>query len=153
MHGLRSDVATVVAEIRRLVYDMRPPALDEPGLVAALRQQVAKVRTPTGSPMEVHVEADKLPTLPASVAAFRIATEAVTDSARHSGTDQAWLLITHEDDRLGVVSIRDTESSDGGWVPGVGLSSTRERAAEIGGSLDITSNGNGSQVRALLSFS
>ena len=151
LQGLRSDAADAVGEIRRLVYDMRPPALDELGLTAALRQQVGVTRTPTGSPVHVFVEADELPTLPASVevAAFRIAIEAVTNSARHSGTNQVWLQISHERDHL-LITVRDTGSSDGAWVPGVGLSSMRERAAEIGGSVDIASNGNGSRVRALL---
>jgi two-component system, NarL family, sensor kinase len=151
LQGLRSDAAAAVGEIRRLVYNMRPPALDELGLVAALRQQISVLRTPTGSPMHVFVEADELPTLGASVevAAFRIATEAVTNSARHSGTDQVWLQISHEHDRL-VVSIRDEGSSDSAWTAGVGLASMRERAAEIGGSIEINSNSNGSVVTALL---
>ena len=151
LQGLRSDAAAAVGEIRRLVYNMRPPALDELGLVAALRQQVSAIRTPTGSPMHVFVEADELPALRASVevAAFRIATEAVTNSARHSGTDQVWLQIRHEHDHL-EISVRDEGSPGAAWVPGVGLSSMRERAAEIGGSVDIASNGSGSRVQALL---
>ena len=151
LEGLRSDAAAAVGEIRRLVYDMRPPALDELGLVAALRQQVVVTHTPAGSPMRVFVEADELPMLSASVevAAFRIATEAVINSARHSGTNQAWLQISHEHDHL-MVTVCDAGSSDGAWVPGVGLTSMRERAAEIGGSVVITSNGEGSLVRALL---
>lgn len=151
LQGLRSDAAAAVGEIRRLVYNMRPPALDELGLVAALRQQVSVIRTPTGHPMHVFVEADDLPALPASVevAAFRIATEAVTNSARHSGTDQVWLQIKHEQDNL-EVTVRDEGSPGAAWIPGVGLSSMRERAAEIGGSVDIVSNGSGSRVHALL---
>jgi two-component system, NarL family, sensor kinase len=73
----------------------------------------------------------------------------VTNSARHSGTDQVWLQISHEHDRL-VVSIRDEGSSDSAWTAGVGLASMRERAAEIGGSIEINSNSNGSVVTALL---
>ncbi len=151
LEGLRSDAAAAVGEIRRLVYDMRPPALDELGLVAALRQQVSITHTPAGTPVRVFVEADELPMLPASVevAAFRIANEAVTNSARHSGTDEVVLQIRHVGDEL-VVTVRDTGTSDGAWVPGVGLTSMRERAAEIGGSVEVTSNGNGSLVRALL---
>lgn len=138
-------------EIRRLVYDMRPPALDELGLVEALRQQLALTCTPSGQAMDVSVEADDLPRLPASVevAAYRIATEAVTNSARHSGTDQVSLAIGHECDHL-LVSVRDGGESKGPWVPGVGLSSMRERAAEIGGSIDLSSNGNGTEVIARL---
>jgi signal transduction histidine kinase len=151
LQGLRSDAAAAVGEIRRLVYDMRPPALDELGLVAALRQQVSVTHSPAGRPVRVLVEADELPTLPASVevAAFRIATEAVNNSARHSGADEISLQISQLDDQL-VVVVRDAGTSTGPWVPGVGLNSMRERAAEIGGTLEVTSNGNGSLVRALL---
>ena len=151
LRRLRSDAATAVAEIRRLVYDMRPPALDELGLVAALRQQFSATRTPAGRPMHVVVEADDLPPLPASVevAAYRIATEAVTNSARHSRTDHAWLQLRQDRDHL-EVTVRDNGSSAGTWVPGVGLSSIRERASEVGGTVDITANGHGSEVRALL---
>jgi len=151
LEGLRSDAARAVAEIRRLVYDMRPPALDELGLEEALRQQVDVVRTASGHPMTVHVEVHDLPALSASVevAAYRIALEAVTNSARHSGGDHAWLRIDHDQNLL-VVSVRDTGGSHGEWTPGVGLASMRERASEVGGSLDITHNGGGSQVRASL---
>lgn len=151
LRGLRADADAAVGEIRRLVYDMRPPALDELGLVEALRQQLALTCTPTGQPMDVSLKADDLPSLPASVevAAYRIATEAVTNSARHSGTDQVWLAIGHEPDQL-LLTVRDGGESEGTWVPGVGLSSMRERAAAIGGSIDVSANGNGSKVVARL---
>ncbi len=61
---LRADAVAAVGEIRRLVYDMRPPTLDELGLVAALRQQVSSTRTADGRPMHVQVEAPDLPPLP-----------------------------------------------------------------------------------------
>jgi signal transduction histidine kinase len=148
---LRADAVAAVSEIRRLVYDMRPPALDELGLVPALRQQVASLQTAQGQPMHVQVEAHDLPALPAAVetAAFRIATEAATNSARHSGTDQAWVQIEHRDGCL-EVSVRDAGCTADSWVPGVGLSSMRERAAEVGGKIQVTTNQEGSLVRALL---
>lgn len=148
---LRADAVAAVGEIRRLVYDMRPPTLDELGLVAALRQQVSSLRTADGRPMHVRVEADDLPPLPAAVevAAFRIATEAVLNSARHSGTDQAWVRIQHKDDCL-EVTVRDPGSTADAWQPGVGLSSMRERAAEVGGAIHVTTSPEGSRVQALL---
>lgn len=151
LQGVRSDAAAAVAEIRRLVYDMRPPALDELGLVAALRQQVGTTRSPSGELVQVAFDADELPLLTAAVevAAYRIATEAVTNSARHSGTDQVRLTIEHDHDHL-AITVRDAGVSGDAWVPGVGLSSMRERAAEVGGSLDITTNGTSSLVVARL---
>lgn len=148
---LRADAVAAVSEIRRLVYDMRPPALDELGLVPALRQQVASLQTAQGQPMHVQVEAHDLPALPAAVetAAFRIATEAAMNSARHSGTDQAWVQIQHRDGYL-EVTVRDSGSTVDSWMPGVGLSSMRERAAEVGGKIHVTTNQEGSLIRALL---
>lgn len=101
--------------------------------------------------MRALLEAPDLPPLSAAVdvAAFRIATEAVLNSARHGGTDRAWVLIRHDDENL-EVSVRDTGAAAGTWVPGVGLASMRERAAEVGGTLQVTTSPAGSVVRALL---
>ena len=71
------------------------------------------------------------------VAAYRIAMEAVTNSARHGGTDPARFRIEYEDDSLTVIV------SDGGplgdaWVPGVAVSSMREQTAEVGGTLHVS---------------
>jgi signal transduction histidine kinase len=148
---LRVDAVSAVGEIRRLVYDMRPPALDELGLVAALHQQLAMVRTSTGRPMQVTIHADDLPPLTASVevAAYRIATEAVTNAARHSGTDQARLELRHDGDHL-VVTVRDSGTSPHAWAPGVGVSLMRERSSEVGGTIELTNGQSGSTVRARL---
>jgi signal transduction histidine kinase len=149
--GLRRDAATAVGEIRRLVYGMRPPALDELGLVPALRQQVASVRNAVGEPMQVIVDAANLAPLPAAVevAAYRIATEAVSNAARHSGTDRAWVRLDLDGDVL-EIQVRDAGCVEGDWVPGVGLSSMRERAAEVGGTLQVTMGANGTTVHAEL---
>jgi signal transduction histidine kinase len=130
---------------------MRPPALDELGLVPALRQRAATIRTEDGRAMRVSVEApEALPDLPAAVesAAYRIATEALTNAARHSGSDRADLLISVDGGRLSV-AVRDSGRNGQPWTPGVGLSSMRERAAEVGGTLTVT-GGDGFAVHALL---
>jgi len=141
-----------VGEIRRLVYDMRPPALDELGLVPALRQRAASIRTPDGRAMRITVEApDALPDLPAAVetAAYRIATEALTNAARHSGSDQADLRIGVDAGGLSV-AIQDGGRTGRPWTPGVGLSSMKERAAEVGGTLRVDGDDRGFAIRALL---
>ena len=155
LRRLRADAVAAVGNIRRLVYGMRPPALDELGLVPALRQQTTSVRTAAGHPMIVTVDAPaSLPRRPAAVevAAYRIATEAVTNSARHSGTDLARVCIELDDGCL-TVTIRDPGPTTGPWTPGVGISSMRERAAEVGGTVQITGDKTGSQIRALLPLS
>jgi signal transduction histidine kinase len=131
---------------------MRPPALDELGLVPALRQRARRVQTADGRALVVAVEApDTLPELSAAVetAAYRIALEALTNAARHSGSDAATLRIGLADGRLRV-AVRDGGHGAHDWTPGVGLASMRERAAEVGGTFRVIPGADGSLVEALL---
>jgi signal transduction histidine kinase len=133
------QLRTAIADIRRLVYDLRPPALDELGLVAALRQHVETVQPGT---VQLRLEApEDLPPLPAAVevAAYRIVQEAMTNVLRHAHarTGVARLAI---EQGVFVISIVD----DGRGLPpdvrsGVGMSAMRERAAELGGALEVSS--------------
>ena len=130
----RTHVQDVVADVRRLVHDLRPPALDDLGLLGALKQQAARASTRT------LVLADDLGALPAAVevAAFRIAGEAMTNVDRHAaatrctvrlGTDGDALLVEVTDDGVGIAAHAEA---------GVGLVALRERAAELGGRSEVT---------------
>jgi signal transduction histidine kinase len=135
--AVRAEVAAAIDDIRRLVYGLRPPALDELGLIGALRQHIARLDGSAGG-LAVQVDApDDLPSLPAAVevAAFRIATEAVTNVARHSGARRCTLRIACNGDLM--VEVRDDGSHAGDWQAGVGMASMRERAAEVGGVCEI----------------
>ena len=148
---LRAETETAIREIRELVYGLRPPALDELGLVPALRQATSALRTPDGLPFTADVEAAELPQLPAAVevAAYRIAVEALTNAARHSRSDRAEARICLDDGAL-VVEVTDQGSGADGWSPGVGLASMRERAVELGGTFSVHEGVHGGQVRAVL---
>ena len=83
---LREELRVAIADIRRLVYDLRPPALDDLGLVTALRQ-LAERYGAKGEQLRVSVEApEDLPHLPAAVevAIYRVAQEALTNVVRHA---------------------------------------------------------------------
>lgn len=130
---LSARTQEVMADIRRLVYALRPPALDERGLVGALRQHAEA--HPPGALRIAVVAPDDLPALPAAVevAAFRIAQEAITNVVRHANATICTVTLARADDALTV-----TIADDGVGLPaerraGVGLHSMRERAAEIGG--------------------
>ncbi len=132
---LRDDVRAATAEIRRLVYDLRPPLLDEHGLDGALRSLSAVVAPAT---LTLELPAP-LPTFSAAleVALYRIAAEAVHNVARHAGAATCLVRLTTEPDAV-LLTIRD----DGVGLPdehggGIGLTSMRERAAELGGTLSI----------------
>ncbi len=149
---LRADTVTAIEEIRRMVYAMRPPALDELGLVPALRQQATGLRDRDGNPVAVDVSApDNLPALPAAVevAAYRIVTEALANVARHSTSPSASVRLEPATDGLRL-EVTDHGSRDGTWRPGVGMASMRERATELGGSLQAGPTPSGGRVTALL---
>lgn len=131
-----------VGDVRRLVYGLRPPALDERGLAEAIRDHVA--HTVSGS---LRVEVGKLPadllSLPAAVevAAYRITLEALTNVIRHARAQRCVIqfrLSRPERARALHIEVRD----DGAGLPrelraGVGLHSMRERAEELGGELTV----------------
>ena len=158
----RAEVTEAIAEIRRLVYDLRPPALDELGLIGALRQQarrfvqVADASDGRDQQMVVEVEApEPLPPLPAAVevAAYRIASEAITNAARHARATRCVVRITLDGD-LDLEVTDDGRGRSSEAVAGVGLISMRERASELGGALTLVTGAvNGTQVHARLPLS
>ncbi|GAA3632404.1 hypothetical protein GCM10022200_14130 [Microbacterium awajiense] len=147
-----ADQSEVIDEIRRIVHDLRPPALDDLGLRGALEQQAARL---TGGGLTVTVTAEVPPDLPPAVevAAFRIASEALTNAHRHSGARRVAVDVGC-DERMLRLEVRDDGTGvDPAATPGVGLRSQRERAAELGGTLEVVAaEGGGTIVRAALPF-
>jgi two-component system NarL family sensor kinase len=126
-----------VADVRRLVYDLRPPTLDDLGLAGALRERAAQL---SGAGLEVTVEApERLGELPAAVesAAWRIASEALQNASRHSGAHRCKVRIEREPGALIVSVSDDGRGIDPAAERGVGFASMRERAEELGGELQI----------------
>jgi signal transduction histidine kinase len=156
--ALRADTTAAIADIRRLVYDLRPPALDDLGLIGSVRQQSARLaQRPDGGSVPVAISApETLPPLPAAVevAGYRIITEAMTNAARHSGATRIDVRLTLAGDGL-CIEVCDDGGTTGGageaWQPGFGLISMRERAAELGGSCQAGPDpGGGGRVTARL---
>jgi signal transduction histidine kinase len=167
---LEDQTQDTVGDVRRLVYGLRPPALDDLGLIAAIRQQVdghgfaahegfsrgSAIGTGGDGLVHVSLEApENLPPVPAAVevAAYRVAQEALTNVARHAHarTCRVRLSVDRSGDVL-ELEVRD----DGAGMPegrraGVGLASMRERAEELGGTLSVEPGpDNGTRVLARL---
>lgn len=150
---MRTDLQEATAEIRRLVYDLRPPMLDELGLAGAL--QNIKFPDPEAC-FEVHIPAD-LPRLSAAleVAIYRIASEAVHNVVKHARAKACAIEIAVQAGQL-TLSVRDDGRFAAGDTTngedrrvGLGLRSMRERAAELGGDLVVQScEGGGTCVTA-----
>ncbi|HEX6507249.1 MAG TPA: GAF domain-containing sensor histidine kinase [Chloroflexota bacterium] len=146
----RAYLQAVIADLRRLVYDLRPPALDQLGLAGAIRQSASSYEQ---EGLLIAVQGpDQLPPLPAAVevAAYRIIQEALTNVARHAQAHSCTIQLSLTE------SLDLAITDDGKGLPperhaGVGLSSMRERAAELGGSCVIEpAPTGGTQVRARL---
>ncbi|SEC11383.1 Histidine kinase [Nocardioides exalbidus] len=149
---LRADTTRAITEIRRLVEGLRPPALDQLGLVGALRQHASTLHSAAGTPLPVTLVAPaELPPLPAAseVAAYRIVVEALTNVVRHSCATSASVELGVRDGAL-VLAVRDDGTSDSDWTPGVGISSMRERSLQVGGSLSAAATSAGGVVEATI---
>jgi two-component system NarL family sensor kinase len=151
--GLRIAAQDAVSDVRQLVYDLRPPALDELGLIGAIRESAERFSSTEGDGLMLSLETPAmLAPIPAAVevAALRIVQEALANVARHSGA-RACVVRLSADGPL-VVEVED----DGRGLPveyrrGVGLGSMRERAAELGGTLTVSGQaGGGTRVHAVL---
>lgn len=149
---LRADTAGAITEIRRLVEGLRPPALDELGLVEAIRQHSSSLHAASGARLTVAVEVSgPLPSLPAAseVAAYRIVIEALTNVVRHADASSAVVQLAVQGADL-VVAVRDDGATDDPWTPGVGLTSMRERSLQVGGTLRAVATPGGGLVEATI---
>lgn len=149
---LARETRAVVADVRQVVYGLRPPVLDELGLIVAVRELAAQQ-----SHEATQITCDlpeELPTLPAAVevAVYRIVQEALTNVMRHAQAHTCSVRLSVARD-AGLVSVEvqdDGRSYDAKPPAGVGIHSMRERAAELGGTLTIekgTSGGTHLRVR------
>jgi signal transduction histidine kinase len=137
---MRTEMAGAVEEVRRIIDELRPAALEDAGLVRALRERAASLaaRSAPGLIIEVHAP-EPMPDLPGpvEVAAFRIAEEAMTNVVRHARASRCEVRL--EAGEMLILSVSD----DGAGLPartrpdGVGLTSMRQRAAELGGQFTI----------------
>ncbi len=151
LDSLKQQSHEATENVRRLVYDLRPPTLDELGLVGALRQSAARLES-NGLRFAFELT-EPLPELPAAVetAAYRIVQEAMTNVLRHARATQATVRLRHEGEQFMIAVIDDGVGLAPEQPSGVGLQSIRERAAELNGRFLITSNqGGGTTVEARL---
>jgi len=133
LQALSSQNQDAVKDIRQLVYGLRPPALDELGLIGALREG-SRPYEQQGLMIDFDLPQD-LPDLPAAVevAAYRIIQEALINVARHAQakTCHVRLIVVHN--QLEIAIKDDGRGLPSDYQPGVGLLSMRERAAELNG--------------------
>ena len=144
-------VAQVLNQIRNVSELLRPRALDDLGLVPAMRAMVEDFSKRTTIP--VSMEADDTQGWPpeSALTLYRVAQEALTNVARHSGAKQAWVRLERDGTLYRLVIEDDGKGLKGGLVPHLGLLGMRERIAASGGTLQlIAATRGGLRVEATL---
>ena len=142
----REASAEVISDLRGLVYGLRPPALDELGLAGSLRLHLASLVK--DSPLEVTLDAERHLAPPAAVevAIYRSASEAVTNVLRHSTAELCRVAIATSGPSI-VLTVHDDGYVSNTWHAGVGLTSMRERAVELGGTFIASSGPSGFNIK------
>lgn len=144
-----------LAEMQALIFELRPESLEKEGLVGAMAKQAGAVRARHGIAVNEVFDAEPEAPIAVKEALFRIAQEALTNTAKHARASHIELRLSSVGEAL-VVEIRDDGAGfdAGAQFPGhLGLHSMRERALRLGGSLDIVSSaGQGTLVRAMIPF-
>jgi two-component system sensor histidine kinase UhpB len=134
----QESIRSILEDVRRIAIELRPEALDDLGLESALA--VLCDRVAERSRMEVSCRiAEPLPVLSrdAELVIYRVAQEALTNVARHSGSSEAELSLRPADGRV-VLTVRDEgQGIAGQLMPGSGIRGMRERAGLIGAALEI----------------
>jgi signal transduction histidine kinase len=156
LNQLEEQIEMIIGDIRRVVYNLRPPALDELGLAGAIGEYVARFANEeqaSKAALKVTVEApEALPPLSAAVevAAYRIVQEAVTNVIRHAHAHSCHVRLLVKDG-LQIEVNDDGQGIEEADRTGVGLSSMRERAEELGGTFTIKkASPCGTQITACL---
>jgi signal transduction histidine kinase len=146
------QVTTEIANLRALITELRPAALDQLGLAAALDGLAQRSREVDGLDVDVRVELDGDALDPdLRTAVYRLVQEALTNAGRHARARRVDVRITRAHDGLQVVVADDGRGFDAAApTEGFGVAGMRERAALMGGTLELGSSAAGTTVRAVL---
>ncbi|HEY3559489.1 MAG TPA: histidine kinase [Kribbella sp.] len=139
---LKREVHASLSDVRRLVEDLRPPTLDQLGLIGAVCHQADRI-SERDSCLVVRVVPGNLPVLPAAVevAAYRIVTEALNNVARHAHASSCRVNLGMDGDSMLSIEVEDDGAGlMAAYRPGVGLTAMCERATELGGTCQVTPN-------------
>jgi signal transduction histidine kinase len=152
---LRELAGGGLAEMRALIFELRPDALTEEGLVAALTRQAAAISFREQLPVAVHGPPGRLPLSGAAEEnAYRIVIEALHNAVKHAGASHVSVAVTLGDKQGAQISVTDdgTGFDPGAVGPGhLGLRTMAERAAVIGADLQLVSSPRaGTRVRLTL---
>jgi signal transduction histidine kinase len=150
LQRLRLGLSETVVEVRRIVEGLRPPAVDDLGLFGAIAELGRELADGSGVAVTLELP-EQRPGLPAAVevAAYRVAQEALTNVVRHAGASKCHVSGSLSSDGL-VIEVVDDGRGGARAGQGLGIPGMRDRAAEIGGSVEVSTRAPGTAVRLRL---
>jgi signal transduction histidine kinase len=131
---IADELIGTVDELREIARGIHPSILSEGGLTPALRTLARRAPIP----VQVDIRTETLPEDRIEVAAYYVASEALTNTVKHAGASSAWLVV-EQSDALLHLSIRDDGVGGADPAQGSGLIGMRDRVQALGGSLEISS--------------
>jgi two-component system sensor histidine kinase UhpB len=144
----REAARASIDEVRRIVRDLRPEALDDLGLPSAMMAMAAAFERQTGIPLERHIPAHMRElSREQELVVYRVTQEALTNVARHAKASTAELLVDHADGFVEVTVRDDGCGFDGPPPEDGGLRGMRERALLVSGTVNVDSTpGRGTEI-------
>jgi signal transduction histidine kinase len=144
LERLQETATAALAEMRALIFQLRPPGLSEQGLVAALQQHVAALGRREGLTVELQISGEERYARGAEQAIYRIVQESLNNIVKHAGTCNVTISLDMQPEQLRLHVADDGHGFDldsERYLSNrhLGLTSMRERAAELGGTLDLCS--------------
>ena len=148
---LQALAKSALAEMRSLVFELRPTVVTEQGLIPALRHHIVTLERQHGLVVALQVEGEPHLTDLEAQRLFRVIQEALNNTVKHARTDRASVALHYEEGRV----LARIEDEGRGFAPeavgaeghGIGLSTMRERVEMLGGTLTIDSSpGAGTRV-------
>jgi signal transduction histidine kinase len=152
---LQALAKSALAEMRSLVFELRPTAVTEQGLIPALRHHIVTLERQHGLVVALQVDGKPHLTDLEAQRLFRVIQEALNNVVKHARTDRASVILQFDDGRV----LAQIEDEGQGFTPeavraqeqGIGLSTMRERVEMLGGTLTVDSSpGAGTRVRVQL---
>ena len=158
---LRAAVSATIDEVRKLALDLRPPALDQLGLILAIRTLTREYTEQTHIPVQVDAPNEQITIAPErATAVYRIVQEALTNVAKHADAHMVHIAVTQDIHFIRITVCDDGRGFDLKMVqqseqlregPGLGLFGMEERARLLGGTSEIsTKPGAGTIVSAII---
>lgn len=142
---LEESVRAAIGSLRAMVFELKPPALAQEGLVPALCLYLEEFQLDTGIRYELNNELDHEPSLELRVIVYRIAQEALVNIRKHARAKQVWIDLARVDSGIRVrvaddgIGFDPARFEDGSFRGHIGITEMRERAEMVGGNLTIRS--------------